>query len=312
VTFRHEALLYAGEDDLVARLDPFVREGLAAGEAVMVAVSDRKIRRLREALGPAAGEVTFADIGEIGGNPGRIIHAWHEFAEPHLRAKRPVRGVGEPISASRSADELVECQRHEELLNVAFGSGPGWTLVCPYDTATLAPGVIAECWCSHPHVRENGVAAVSSKYRGLEAISEPFAPPLAEPETTPHELAFDMSRLVDVRRAVAGAAERANLAEDRAQDMVVAVHEVAANSVRHGGGAGVLRTWNGGAGLTCEIRDAGFISEPLVGRIRPRHAANGGNGMWLANQLCDLVQVRSSRAGTVVRLLIRAPAAPGA
>jgi hypothetical protein len=44
-------------------------------------------------------------------------------------------------------------------------------------------------------------------------------------------------------------------------------------------------------------------------RRRPRDAANGGHGMWLANQLCDLVQVRSSRAGTVVRLLVKAPAA---
>ena len=309
MTFRHEALLYAGEDELVARLDPFVREGLAAGEAVMVAVSDRKIRRLRETLGPAAAGVTFADMDDLGGNPGRIIHAWHEFAEPHLRAERPVRGVGEPISAARSADELVECQRHEELLNVAFGSGPGWTLVCPYDTAALAPAVIAECRCSHPHVRENGVSAASSEYRGLEAISEPFAPPLPEPGATPHELAFDLSRLAGVRRTVAEAAKRANLDEDRAQDLVVAVHEVAANSVRHGGGAGLLRMWNGGAGVTCEIRDAGFIAEPLVGRLRPLDAANGGHGMWLANQLCDLVQVRSSQAGTVIRLLVRAPAA---
>ena len=307
MTFRHEALLYAGEDELVARLDPFVREGLAAGEAAMVAVSDRKIRRLRDALGPAAGDVTFVDMDEIGGNPGRIIHAWHEFAEPHLAAERPVRGVGEPISAARSADELVECQRHEELLNVAFGSGPGWTLVCPYDTATLDSDVIAECRCSHPHIRENGVAEASGEYRGLDAISAPFGRSLPEPDTAPDELAFDLSRLVDVRHSVADAARQAHLDDDRAQDLIVAVHEVAANSVRHGGGTGVLRTWNGGAGVTCEIRDAGVITEPLVGRLRPRHAANGGNGMWLANQLCDLVQVRSSQAGTVVRLLVRAP-----
>ena len=79
--------------------------------------------------------------------------------------------------------------------------------------------------------------------------------------------------------------------------------------MRHGGGTGLLRTWNGGVGVTCEIRDAGVITEPLAGRLRPRDAAGGGNGMWLANQLCDLVQVRSSQAGTIVRLLVRAPAA---
>jgi anti-sigma regulatory factor (Ser/Thr protein kinase) len=53
------------------------------------------------------------------------------------------------------------------------------------------------------------------------------------------------------------------------------------------------------------VRDPGYIAEPLVGRLRPSAAVEGGHGMWLANQLCDLVQVRSSRAGTTVRLIVR-------
>jgi hypothetical protein len=31
----------------------------------------------------------------------------------------------------------------------------------------------------------------------------------------------------------------------------------------------------------------------------------GGFGVWLANQVCDLVQIRSVAAGTVVRLHMR-------
>jgi hypothetical protein len=30
-----------------------------------------------------------------------------------------------------------------------------------------------------------------------------------------------------------------------------------------------------------------------------------GRGLWIANQLCDLVQIRSSAAGTVVRMQMR-------
>ncbi|HET7170450.1 MAG TPA: anti-sigma factor RsbA family regulatory protein [Gaiellales bacterium] len=300
-TFRHEALLYAGEDEFVARIEPFVREGLAGGEAVMVAVPGGKIRRLRERLEPDAGRVAFADMDEIGANPARIIQAWHEFATPHLAAGRPVRGVGEPVSAARSADELVECQRHEDLLNVAFDPGPGWTLVCPYDTTALAPAVIAECRRSHPHVHEAGAAGRSPEYRGLDAIAAPFDAPLPPPEAEPDELAFTLSGLSGVRRHVAAVAAAAGLGE-RCEDLVIAAHEVAANSVRHGGGAGVLRMWWTDAGAACEIRDAGFISEPLVGRLRPPVTAIGGKGIWLANQLCDLVQVRSSPSGTTVRL----------
>ena len=53
------------------------------------------------------------------------------------------RGIGEPISAARAADELVECQRHESLLNLAFPSAPLW-LLCPYDVETLPPDVLDE------------------------------------------------------------------------------------------------------------------------------------------------------------------------
>jgi anti-sigma regulatory factor (Ser/Thr protein kinase) len=83
---------------------------------------------------------------------------------------------------------------------------------------------------------------------------------------------------------------------------VLAVHEIAANSIRHGGGRGTLRVWRDGGSLVCEIRDRGHIRDPLVGRTRPLPNATGGRGLWIANQICDLVQIRSTAAGTVVRV----------
>ena len=55
----------------------------------------------------------------------------------------------------------------------------------------------------------------------------------------------------------------------------------------------------------CEVRDTGLIAEPLVGRHRPEDGTVGGHGLWLVNQLCDLVQVRSSPTGSVVRVHMR-------
>ncbi|HWG98689.1 MAG TPA: ATP-binding protein, partial [Pilimelia sp.] len=64
-----------------------------------------------------------------------------------------------------------------------------------------------------------------------------------------------------------------------------------------------IRLWRDGAALICEIRDAGYITDrPLLGRQRPTIDQTGGRGLWLANQLCDLVQIRSTTAGTIVRL----------
>ncbi len=85
-------------------------------------------------------------------------------------------------------------------------------------------------------------------------------------------------------------------------ELVLATDELAANSVRHGGGSGTLRYWREGELLLCEVSDAGAIEAPLTGRIRPAPDACNGRGVWLVNQLCDLVQIRSSPAGSAVRV----------
>ena len=85
-------------------------------------------------------------------------------------------------------------------------------------------------------------------------------------------------------------------------DLVLAAHELATNSVLHGGGAGLLRSWSQPGAFVVEIADAGLIKDPLVGRDLLHDLAETGRGVWMANQLCDLVQVRSGSAGTVVRL----------
>jgi anti-sigma regulatory factor (Ser/Thr protein kinase) len=85
-------------------------------------------------------------------------------------------------------------------------------------------------------------------------------------------------------------------------DRVLAVSEVAANSVRHAGGRGVLRIWLQDGALICDVRDDGRIVDPLVGRRRPEGGQIGGYGLWLANQLCELVQIRAFADGGAVRL----------
>ena len=96
-----------------------------------------------------------------------------------------------------------------------------------------------------------------------------------------------------------------DLDAERVADLVLAVDEIAANSIRHGEGAGTLRMWCEGGGVICEVRDRGRIVDPLAGRARVDQLAEGGRGLWLANQLCDLVQIRTFAAGTVVRLHMR-------
>ena len=57
--------------------------------------------------------------------------------------------------------------------------------------------------------------------------------------------------------------------------------------------------------MICEVRDSGRLDKPLAGRARPELGQGGGWGLWLANQLCDLVQLRTLPDGSVVRLHLR-------
>jgi anti-sigma regulatory factor (Ser/Thr protein kinase) len=303
--FRHEALLYAGLDGFLESTLPFLRTAAEAGEPTLVVVSAAKIARLRDELGPTAGRIDFADMSEVGTNPARIIPAWRGFVDDHARPGRPVRGIGEPIWAQRSAAELVECQRHEALLNLAFADAADFWLLCPYDTDALDDSVIEVAHHSHPVTITDGQARQSPSYVDVEALAAPFADPLPAAPPSAHELAFTYGTLAAVRTFVAHHAAEARLGEPRAGDVMLAVNEVATNSVRHGGGQGVVRLWTEPDALICEVVDGGGISEPLAGRQRPADGQMGGHGLWLVNQICDLVQVRAFATGGVVRMHMR-------
>src|SRR5262245_5178901 len=300
--FSHEALLYESPDDLLAGTLPFVREGIAGGEPVLVVLAAEKNERIRTELAADAAKVRFADMREVGANPARIIPAWHEFVDECGTGGWPIRGLGEPIWPERAGAELVECQHHESLLNLAFASATSFRLLCPYDTSALSDAVIDEARRSHPVVHEGGEERPSYRYRGLSEIAAPFADPLADPPAAARELEFEGDSLGGLRRHVFDFAVRSGLTRERSADFVTAVNEVATNSVRHGGGKGVLRLWTGVEWLLCEVADRGSIADPLAGRRPPEPEQRGGRGLWIANQVCDLVQVRSTVEGTVVRM----------
>lgn len=308
--FRHEALLHAGTEGFLEGAVPFVREGLERGERVMIAVTQSKAELLRDALGARdAATVRFAEIEILGANPGRIIPAWGDFLDDR---RGPARGIGEPVWPGRTPAELTECHRQEELLNLAFADTPEFRLLCPYDIDGLRSDVVEEARRTHPLVVEDGVARVSD-CRALDAIAAPFDEPLPDPPAWAEEIAFDVDTLARLRRMVERRAAMAGIAPPRSEDLVLAVNEITTNSVRHGGGRGTLAAWFEDDALVFEVRDAGRIEQPLAGRRRPAPGQLGGYGLWLAHQICDLVQVRTFCAGNVVRLHMRvAPSGSGA
>jgi anti-sigma regulatory factor (Ser/Thr protein kinase) len=300
--FHHEALLYAGQDEFLARSLSFIRHGTADQAAVLVAVSQDKIDLLRRELGPDASAVRFADMDVIGRNPATIIPVWSEFVDESVRTGRQCRGIGEPVCADRQGAALVECGIHEALLNMAFEGGFGWKLMCPYDTETLSAAVLADACATHPHVADADGSRLNADYASDPGDWPRHAQPLPAPANRPRELTFGSGSMHRLRSAVASFAQRCGLGSGRVSDLVIAVNELVGNSVRHGGGGGVLRLWREGDDLLCEVADHGSLSDPLVGGGRPPPAPGGGRGRGSVNHLCDLVQVRSNAGHCAVRV----------
>jgi anti-sigma regulatory factor (Ser/Thr protein kinase) len=302
VGFLHEALLYAGQQEFLASALAFIQGGTAQREEVLVAVSQEKIDLLRVALGPDAATVRFADMGEIGRNPATIIPVWSDFVDESERSGRRCRGIGEPVWADRDAAALAECRNHEALLNVAFDGGFGWRLLCPYDTETLSAAAIADACATHPFVADGGASRRSIDYQTGERGWPGHAGPLPPPATPPREVKFGGGSMHRLRSAVTSFARECGLDSHRVSDLVIAVNELVGNSVRHGGGRGVLRLWRDDDDLLCEVVDQGSITDPLVGRRRPTPEQVGGRGLWIVNHICDLVQVQSHAGRCAVRV----------
>ncbi len=280
---------------------PFIRDGLAREEPVMVAVAEPRLRALRSALGPDADAVRFEDMAALGANPARIIPAWREFTRQHCGPGHPVRGIGEPIWAGRRPADIVESQFHEALLNTAVAPDTPLWLLCPYDTTTLSDEVLAEAHRSHPVIVRGGDYRGSTSYGGAVHIDTLFQQPLPAP-AGPTGIVFDADRRRHIEQLIRHA-RTAGLPPGPVVRLAVAAHDVA-TAAHTGTGDARIRLWPDGTALICEITDPDVITDPMLGR-------NGTTGTTrdraakLANELCDLVQIRSTPHGTTTRIHTR-------
>lgn len=296
--FRHVALFYRTGVEYVAGISAFARAGLDRGEPVMLVVPGFRAGPLRQALGRDADRVTFADMTQVGRNPGRIIPAVQEFLDRH--AGRQVSCVGECVWPGRRWPEITEAARHEALSNLAFADAP-MTVLCPFDTTRLSAGVLSAARQAHPLAAEPDGLVPSKEYLGPGKVPPLCEEPLPQPPPEAEVLSY-RADLRPVRALTGRRAAQASLAPGRADDLIIAVSELAANTIRHTPGSGILRIWQTPGELVCEICDQGWIANPLAGRHRPA-SPGGGLGLPLVHQVCDLVETRTDPvSGTIIRL----------
>jgi anti-sigma regulatory factor (Ser/Thr protein kinase) len=267
----------------------------------MIALDQRKIDLLKSHLGEEADRVLFSEVGTFGQNPARLLPAWADFVARHPGSAH-LRGLGEPVWPGRDVAELAECEHHESLLNLAFDDGRPWALRCAYDTSALSADVLEGVGRTHPSVSEGGLETRSDSYRDPSTSGVPFTGALSPVPPTAQWRTVGDGDLYDLRRFVGDYAHGAGLGVIGTESIVMAANELAANSIRHGGGTGEVALWSTDTSVLCEVRDAGQIVDQLVGRIRPAPGQLGGYGLWTTNHLCDLVQIRNTPSGTAVRV----------
>jgi anti-sigma regulatory factor (Ser/Thr protein kinase) len=292
---RHAAWFYRTPAEYQIAVNEFVREGQARDEPVLIAIPYAQLPA-GFAL-PAGSHVTMTDMAEMGRNPARIIPVLRAFCDRSPGQR--VRYLGEPAWPSRSAAELQETARHEALVNVAFADAE-ISILCPYNCALLPPSVIADARATHPAELRSGAEWASPSYREPADYLAKLDKPLLAPAAAE---ALEYSRdLRPVRALVAAAGQRAGLDSSRCTDLVIAASEIAANTLRHTSGTGIIRLWSADDEVLCQVEDSGFIADPLAGHRRPATNRPGGQGLWLVNQLCDLTEISTSELGTTIRL----------
>ena len=306
--YTHDALFFDSPGQLTDVAVPFLLEGLAAGEAAVVATSSGTANLLREAVDgdPRVHVIERGDVYRA--RTPTAITTFRRLAEQHAAdGVKRVRVVGE-VDFGPTERDWLEWQRYESVINDALAEWPLWGL-CVFDTQRLPAPLIESALRTHSTLVTDGDRAPNPEFadpadylRSLPVPGEPLE------DTAPRLAAPDVSDFIGLRHAVAAELDRVPAPRDAVEDFLLAVDEMTSNAMRHGGPPVSLRLWVADDRIVCTISDHGpGWDDPFAG-YGPAHGedlSRGGMGLWLARQLCDHVDISSDGAGARVRLTLR-------
>jgi anti-sigma regulatory factor (Ser/Thr protein kinase) len=314
----HAALAYRSPAEFAAGVVGYLEAGAARqGEPVFVAARPALLDEVRSELDHAGrtaapanltpgslslpdltlADLTLADLTLSGSDPGRMLGAIRLFAARHPGLR--VHCIQEWAWPDRPG--LREAIRVEALIDLALARS-SVRVLCGYD-ASLAAAVLADAECTHPVLLQQGKLVRSVSYRDDAATRAGEGDPLPAPPQDSAAMRFRDDQAA-VRAFTASQARSAGLSSEGVTDLLIAVGELAANTLSHTAGEGTLTVWTTPEEIICEVHDNGWIADPLAGTLRPDpESGMGGRGLWVVHQVCDLVEVRTSAdSGTTTRV----------
>jgi anti-sigma regulatory factor (Ser/Thr protein kinase) len=298
----HEAVAFSDPVDLAVRIAPRITAATALGDPVLAVLAREERGALRAVLGNAGDGVEFLEPAEVHTVPPFTVAA--EWARTNRRITEP---GGRALVVGQHLEHLPGCgpdywARLDIALDVATTDLPV-TVLCPF--ADNGPQTLVRA--THPHVgTAEGVVGGEGYRPPREAVVDFPPPPPPDLGRPVAHRPFDLATLAEVRGTVTTAGAASGLDPEDVADLVLAVNELASNSIEHGPGAGILRIWDVDGEVVAEVFDGGHMDVPFPGLTLPPPAGERGRGLWLASELCDVLQVWSAVGeGTTIRLTMR-------
>jgi anti-sigma regulatory factor (Ser/Thr protein kinase) len=295
----HEAGFYGSDAEFAAMIMPFVEDGIAAGEPVIIGYDVRKSRLLRSWLSDPSAVEFIADTS-LYATPARAIAGYRQRFEHHVATGAGQIRISGEVPHPGNGGRYEGWDRYEWAVNTVWQDFPVWGL-CLYDTSTAPREVLDAAERTHPRlVSPAGQHRVNDRYQerlvfeGLPSDPDPLeaATPLVE--------LTDLSAH-DARQVVAEIG-RGRISVHTLIDLVTGTSEAVSNASRHGVPPTTVRIWATPDRVVVTVHDHGpGPADPLAGLVpAPRGAAKPGLGLWVLHQLdLDVALVRTGDGCTV-------------
>jgi anti-sigma regulatory factor (Ser/Thr protein kinase) len=299
----HEAGFYGSDDEFRTLIVPFVRDGLAAGEPVIIGYDGRKAGLLRSWL-PDASAVNFLGANSLYASPAGTIASYRKMFDGYLtEGARRIRIAGD-VPHPGNGGRFDGWDRYESAMNTVWDDLPVWAL-CLYDTATAPAAVLEVVEQTHPRIalpggsRRRGRGYLDpSDFRGLPVPPDPL-------ERTAPAAEFVASSSAEARHTVEQAA-RGHVAGEIIRDLLIGVSEAVSNALLYGRPPVTVRVWAGSGRLVVGVHDQGDgPANHLAGLVPTPHRGTGqgmGLGLWVMHQLDLDVALCYGDDGFTVRL----------
>lgn len=301
-TLQHEALIYDSDEEYVRSVAPFLAEGVARGDGVVVATHDRNRDAIARTLGADAAAVTFVPAAEVYASIPGAVRAYHAAVEGFVQRGHPsVRAIGE-VAYPDAFDGWLA---YESVAHAVFADAP-LHVICPYDARALPSELVQHARRTHPELRVGDHSRHNHEFDEPEAVMAALPPlPHAAGEGPPlGEVSVgDLDQLAEGRHAFAEIL-RSQLPARRAREATLVASELLTNGIVHGGAPCSLTIWATPRGVVYQVRNDGpAIDDPFAGYRPPPSPEGGGMGLWVARQLADRLDIAHDGQGTVVTAL---------